>query len=80
MRRKHIKEGERGKKIGFGRSNVAKLPLAPDVVSGEEGQYICVVLYDVLMFDIILSQPQDVKHSETTYLARCQADNGRLWR
>ena len=36
------------------------------------------VLY--MMFDIILSQPQEVRHSETTYLARCQADNGRLWR
>ena len=35
--RKRIKEGERGKKIGLGRSNVAKLRLAPDVVSGEKG-------------------------------------------
>ena len=44
--RKHIKEGERGMKIGFGRSNVAKLRLAPDVVTGEEGAKICAV-YDV---------------------------------
>ena len=73
--RKHIKEGERGMKIGFGRSNVAKLRLAPSLPA-KRGQKF--VLY--MMFDIILSQPLDVKHSETTYLARCQPDNGRLWR